>query len=120
MSPSEEEDTLRKMVMVAGNTWLAQVLKGEAIDKRTKIVNSFRSGTSYTWDNHTQKGVTTVMPGRTDADREESIRSLLYQKPIEFWVQRYLNEFSLANLNYCLGSAMRQGYTYVIEVEMHH
>ncbi len=112
----EEFDLLKTLISWGGNTWFTHLLKVEEIEGRTKLVDSFRSGKSWQYDRVTHQGSYVTMPGRSDKDKEDSVQKLLQERPIEFWVQSYLNEFTLSSLTSCISNVIKRDFDYIVEV----
>ncbi len=116
MTQDEEIDLLEKVITYGGTTWFAHVLKEEEIVGRTKLVDSFRSGTVYKYNYTTRKGVASTIPGRSAQDRQDSLNTLLKQRKLELWVESFLGAFTVASLTYCISSTIERDFNYIIDV----
>ena len=94
INQQEELAILTSLINRGGTGWLQGVLKSIDFVGRTKIVDSFREGSRYMWTSNGYQQSPTV-PGRTQADRDASTMKLLQTRPIDVWLNMFVNEHSL-------------------------
>jgi len=102
----EEVSVVRRMVNMAGTTWLHNILKSNQTPGRSKMVNTYRNKSSY----HYVAGqgfVTIKHPGRSDSERLIVAEKLLTVKSLQSWIEDYIKCFGINSIAWILENEIK-------------